>query len=64
MGSSVENLDSKKPPPRLVLSNYVLGDFVTYPYQPYRADFYKNVGTLVLRFSVQNFILKPVLDFG
>ena len=39
MGSSVENLDSKKPPPRLVLSKYVLSDFVTYPYQPYQADF-------------------------
>ena len=39
MGSSEENLDSKKLPPKLVLSNYLLGDFVTYLYQPYQADF-------------------------
>ena len=35
IGSTGENLDSKKPPQRLVLQNCVLRNFITYLYQPY-----------------------------
>ena len=39
IGSTGENLDSKKPPQRLVLQNCVLRNSITYLYQPYKADF-------------------------